>query len=223
MADDKETELELDKSAGNKKKKIIIIVAAVVVLALGGAGAFFFLGGDSEPTSAEIDAALDSTPSSSKAKAEEEEMQTGTAMYVPMPRPFRFNIPGAARDRFVEIRVQLLVRGGDNEMALATPVSLVGIARALSAGAVNPQGSGDHVRLHAMQSRINFDARSNTEYGTVRAFIEGDFYGTGGNETISNSGALRLRHAFVQLDWEKSQLLTAQTNKLFDTETFCQN
>jgi flagellar FliL protein len=32
-----------------------------------------------------------------------------------LPRPFRFNVPGAARDRFVEIRVQLLVRGGDNE------------------------------------------------------------------------------------------------------------
>ena len=32
-----------------------------------------------------------------------------------MPRPFRFNIPGATRDRFIEIRVQLLVRGADNE------------------------------------------------------------------------------------------------------------
>ena len=32
-----------------------------------------------------------------------------------MPRPFRFNVPGANRDRFVEIRVQLLTRGSDNE------------------------------------------------------------------------------------------------------------
>ena len=40
---------------------------------------------------------------------------TGSAIYVPLPRPFRFNVPGASRDRFVEIRVQLLVRGSDNE------------------------------------------------------------------------------------------------------------
>ncbi|MBZ0217764.1 MAG: porin, partial [Fimbriimonadaceae bacterium] len=96
-------------------------------------------------------------------------------------------------------------------MAVSTAGSLVGIARATSAGIVNPQGNGDQVRLHAQQSRINFDARSNTEYGTVRAFIEGDFYGTGGNETISNSGALRLRHAFVQF----GNLLAGQTWSTF--------
>ncbi|MBZ0217765.1 MAG: porin, partial [Fimbriimonadaceae bacterium] len=100
-----------------------------------------------------------------------------------------------------------LVAGGDNEMALSTVGALVGIAR----GGPGTQGNGDQVRIHAQQSRINFDARSNTEYGTVRAFIEGDFYGTGGNETISNSAALRLRHAFVQF----GNLLAGQTWSTF--------
>jgi porin-like protein len=68
-------------------------------------------------------------------------------------------------------------------------------------------GTGDQVRFTARQTRVNFDARTNTAYGTVRAFIEGDFYGGGGNETISNSGPLRLRHAFVQF----GNLLAGQT------------
>ena len=49
----------------------------------------------------------------------------GTALYVPMPRPFRFNVPGAARDRFVEIRVQLLVRGTENEEEAKKHVPLI--------------------------------------------------------------------------------------------------
>ena len=51
--------------------------------------------------------------------------ELGSALYVPMPRPFRFNVPGAARDRFVEIRVQLLVRGSDNEEAAKKHVPLI--------------------------------------------------------------------------------------------------
>ena len=39
----------------------------------------------------------------------------GTALYVAMPRPFVFNVPGAGRDRLVQIKVQLMVRGTDNE------------------------------------------------------------------------------------------------------------
>ncbi|AAZ27459.1 flagellar basal body-associated protein FliL [Colwellia psychrerythraea] len=117
MADEKdngkEGELELDKSG--KKKKIIIIIIAVVVLLGGGAGAyFFFMGGvDNSASQAELDTALDSD--SGEVTKVESGAQLGSALYVPMPRPFRFNVPGAARDRFVEIRVQLLVRGGDNE------------------------------------------------------------------------------------------------------------
>lgn len=115
MAEDKNKELELDK-AGKKKKLIIIIVIAVVLIA-GGAGAFFFMGADEAPISqAQVDAALSSDDGTAQpVTSAEPSAKTGTALYVAMPRPFSFNVPGAARDRFVEIRVQLLVRGGDNE------------------------------------------------------------------------------------------------------------
>jgi hypothetical protein len=61
--------------------------------------------------------------------------------------------------------------------------------------------NGDKVRIHAQQSRFNLDARSSTEYGVVRAFIEGDFWG----------GNFRLRHAFVQF----GNLLAGQTWSTF--------
>lgn len=116
MADDKDTgkegELELDNLG--KKKKMMIIIIAVVILLGGGAGAyFFFMGGGDNASQAELDAALDSD--SGEVAKVDSGAQLGSALYVPMPRPFRFNVPGAARDRFVEIRAQLLVRGGNNE------------------------------------------------------------------------------------------------------------
>lgn len=117
MADDKEKgkegELEIEGS-GKKKKLIIIIVAVVLLLGGGGAGYFFFMGsGDDTASQEQLDAALDS--GGGQVADENAGAELGTALYVPMPRPFRFNVPGAARDRFVEIRVQLLVRGGDKE------------------------------------------------------------------------------------------------------------
>lgn len=121
MADEKE--LELDNSG--KKKKLIIIIAIVAILLVGGAAAFFMLGGEDEVSQAELDAALDSGSTSEVAATGDTNAELGSALYVPMPRPFRFNVPGAARDRFVEIRVQLLVRGSDNEEAAKKHVPLI--------------------------------------------------------------------------------------------------
>lgn len=128
MADEKD--LEVDNKGGGKKKLIIIIVAVLVLLG-GGAGGYFFLMGDDGPSDEEMAAALDSGAGEAGEGGEEGEggeatgASAGSALYVPMPRPFRFNIPGAARDRFVEIRVQLLVRGGDNEEEAKKHVPLI--------------------------------------------------------------------------------------------------
>lgn len=54
-------------------------------------------------------------------------------------------------------------------------------------------------RLHARQSRLNIDARRPSEYGPVRAFIEGDFFGSSGNQNVSNSSDFRLRHAYGEI------------------------
>lgn len=122
MADEKE--LELDNSG--KKKKLIIIIAIVVILAAaGGAAAFFMLGGEDDPALAEAgsELAVDADGQAEGGSAQGAEL--GSALYVPMPRPFRFNVPGNARDRFVEIRVQLLIRGAENEEAAKKHVPLI--------------------------------------------------------------------------------------------------
>ncbi|GLX83153.1 flagellar basal body-associated protein FliL [Thalassotalea eurytherma] len=119
---DEEKELELED--GGKKKKLIIIIAVVVLLAVAGGGAFFFMSGDEEePTQAEIDTALASGEPTEA--AETPTGAAGSALYVPMPRPFRFNVPGASRDRYVEIRAQLLVRGAENEEEAKKHVPLI--------------------------------------------------------------------------------------------------
>jgi len=141
-----------------------------------------------------------------------------------------FKVGGYAKADFVftfdEFNSGSLGAGGNSEELNNNGLTAVAAARAASAGVQlngTGDGTGDQVRFTARQSRVNFDARTNTAYGTVRAFIEGDFFGGGGNESFSNSSPLRLRHAFVQF----GNLLAGQTwgtfmalPALFDTIDF---
>ncbi|WED21058.1 flagellar basal body-associated protein FliL [Vibrio sp. JC009] len=85
------------------KSKLLIIIIAVVVLLAGGGGAAFFLMGSDEPEVAE------------EAEAGPANALPEPASYVNIPQPFLFNAPGKQRDRLVQIKVQLMVRGTDNE------------------------------------------------------------------------------------------------------------
>jgi len=126
MADEKEKELELEEPG--KSKKLIIIIAVVVLLVAGGGGAFFFMGSDEPVTQEQVDSASEGSDEEGDgaiAESESSSVSVGSALYVPMPRAFRFNVPGAARDRFVEIKVQLLVRGGDNEETAKKHIPLI--------------------------------------------------------------------------------------------------
>jgi flagellar FliL protein len=107
-----EDELQIE-DGGKKKGKMVLIIIIALVLIGGGAGAYFFLfAGDDMP--ADGDPAMGNTSSQS---APPVVAGVGTALYVAMPRPFVFNVPGSGRDRLVQIKVQLMVRGSDNEEA----------------------------------------------------------------------------------------------------------
>ncbi len=92
-----------EQDAPKGKSKLLIIIIAVVVLLLGIGGAlYFFLGSDDS--------------------ASESQSQTATAvvaaepvMYVNIPQPFLFNVTGDKKDRLVQIKAQLMVRGSKNE------------------------------------------------------------------------------------------------------------
>lgn len=116
-----EEELQMEDGGGKGKMMIIIIVA--VVLVVGGAAAYFLLGDSEEAVMEEgMDAPEmvdgEEAPSTGAAKL-------GTALYVAMPRPFVFNVPGSGRDRLVQIKVQLMVRGSDNEETAKMHVPMI--------------------------------------------------------------------------------------------------
>ena len=117
---------ELQIEEGKKGKgKLIIIIALVVVLLGGGAGAYFFLfAGDSTEEVAEGEAAAPAEEAAAEG-GEGGAANMGTALYVGMPRPFVFNVPGSGRDRLVQIKVQLMVRGSENEENAKTHIPLI--------------------------------------------------------------------------------------------------
>lgn len=101
-------ELEIEEG-GKKKSKLMLIIIIVVVLLGGGAGAYFFLFMGDEPEMA------DGEGSAQEMAVESSAPPSGQALYVAMPRPFTFNAPGVARERIVQIEVQLMVRGVESE------------------------------------------------------------------------------------------------------------
>ena len=72
-----------------------------------------------------------------------------------------------------------------------------------TAGGATPDSN---TRLHARQTRLNFDVSGPTSEGNFRAFFEGDFFGT--------NSAFRIRHAFGVFD----EVLGGQTWTTFMDE-----
>lgn len=121
---EKEPEVEI-KPSGGKKKLIIIILAALLLLGGGGGAAFFFLaGGDEKKAEDGHGAKADEHGAKADEHAAEEDHGDKTpeeiaaekeAFYIKLPRAFMFNAHGQTRDRLVQIKVTLLVRGPANE------------------------------------------------------------------------------------------------------------
>jgi flagellar FliL protein len=123
MADE---ELQVEEG-GKKKSKLMLIIIIAVVLIGGAAGAYFFLfAGSDEPAAEQLpETEAAAAGAAAKEAAQGGGAEIGTALYVAMPRPFVFNVPGGGRDRLVQIKVQLLVRGSDNEELVKTHIPLI--------------------------------------------------------------------------------------------------
>jgi flagellar FliL protein len=105
-----EQELKGDGAPKKKLKIMLIISAVLVLLAGGGGGAYFFLFMDDKPATQVSSGEGGEDVQATGARSAEDQ-----AIYVAMPRPFQFNAPGITRERIVQIEVQLMVRGEDNE------------------------------------------------------------------------------------------------------------
>ncbi len=128
MADE---ELQIEEEGGGKKSKMMLIIIIAVVLIGGGAGAYFFLfaGGDEPAAEAlaegEEGAAAESEGEAPEAAPASGSAEVGTALYVALPQPLLFHIPGSGRERTVQIKIQLLVRGTDNEETAKVNIPLI--------------------------------------------------------------------------------------------------
>lgn len=150
--DNKNAEIFLDAgavAAGGSKKKLIILIVAVVLLLGGGAAAYFLLfSGDSSK-----EVAVAEADKSSEQAADND----AAATYVAMPRPFVFNVMDGKRDRLVQIKVQLMVRGNSNEELAKKHIPLLEgtLVSVFSASTVDqlrsPEGK-DEIRLRALNS-----------------------------------------------------------------------
>ena len=116
-------ELELNEKNTEPKKgnKLILFGGiGIVVAILIGVGVWLFLGSDDQPV------ATDSTdPGAVTSEQIDPKSSALEANYVGMPRPFLFNLPGVDRARLVEIKVQLMVRGSDDETTVKKHIPLI--------------------------------------------------------------------------------------------------
>lgn len=117
MAKEESLELESTEEPKSKKKLFIIIGAAVAILLIAVFVALMFMGSDSDEAPAGDVAAQTEAPAASGSG--------NTAAYVPMPRPFLFNLPGPDRARLVEIKVQLMVRGSEDDVLTQKHIPLI--------------------------------------------------------------------------------------------------
>jgi hypothetical protein len=62
-------------------------------------------------------------------------------------------------------------------------------------------GGNEHneLKFGARESRLFVKTATPTSAGDLVTYIEGDFYGTDGNESVTNSNGLRVRHAYGSL------------------------
>jgi len=123
-------EQELEIEEGGKKSKPIIIIAAVaiVLLVAAGAGYYFLMAGDDTGIPIGDDTGIPVGDGESALQAPQDAVaavKIGTALYVAMPRPFVFNVPGSSKDRLVEIKVQLMIRGSNNQEQARMHIPLI--------------------------------------------------------------------------------------------------
>jgi hypothetical protein len=129
-----------------------------------------------------------------KQQAEAKQQQAQSAGVSSGDFPGSFKLPGTDTSLriggYTKLDVIYDVKASQGDSVSFSSIPLDGTAAARRQGTT---------RLDARQSRINFETRTPTEYGTLRTFVEGDFFGTGGNDLASNSSTFRIRHAYGEL------------------------
>lgn len=96
----------------------------------------------------------------------------GSALYVAMPRPFVFNIPGSVGDRLVEIKVQLQVRGDNNEEAAKRHIPLIEMTLLMTFSRANADDLATTAGKEALKSKALQEVQAAMKDMTGKKTIE---------------------------------------------------
>ncbi|MFL6663130.1 MAG: DcaP family trimeric outer membrane transporter [Rhizobacter sp.] len=118
-----------------------------------------------------------------------------------------FRLPGSDTSVTLGGYVKLDAIYSDKSAGVASSADQEYEAGAVPVGPAAGANERGQVKLHARQSRFFIKTASPSALGDVGTYLEFDLFGAAGNETVSNSHGLRVRHAYGTL----GGLLAGQT------------
>jgi hypothetical protein len=121
--------------------------------------------------------------------------------------PGSFKLPGSNTSVTVGGYVKLDAIYSDKSAGVNSTADQEYEAGAVPVGPDAGANERNQVKLHARQSRLFVKTATPSAYGDLGTYLEFDLFGASGNESVSNSNNLRLRHAYGTL----GPLLAGQT------------
>jgi hypothetical protein len=113
----------------------------------------------------------------------------------------------SSRDRARRGYVKLDAVFSDKSAGVGSTADLEYEAGAVPVGPNAGANERNEVKLHARQSRFSMETSTPSSWGDVATYLEFDLFGASGNESVSNSHGLRVRHAYGTI----GHLLAGQT------------
>ena len=121
--------------------------------------------------------------------------------------PGWFRVPGSNTSVRLGGYVKLDAIFSDRSAGVGSTGDLEYEAGSVPVGPAAGANERNQTKLHARQSRLFVQTSTPSSWGDVATSLEFDLFGASGNESVSNSHGLRLRHAFGTL----GHLLAGQT------------
>lgn len=118
----------------------------------------------------------------------------------PGPTKGSFMLPGTN----TAIKFGGWVQGDLQFDAAGDPGDLFSAANIPLQSADSSSRSNQHFRAQGRNSRLNFTSLTPTDSGSVKGYLEFDFRGSSGSETVSNSSLTRIRHAYLDFPTGKN-------------------
>lgn len=110
-----------------------------------------------------------------------------------------FKLPGSNTSVTVGGYVKLDAVFSNPSAGVGSTADLFLQPNAIAVGPGSSDNERNQAKFGARESRMFAKTSTPTALGDLVTYVEGDFYGADGNESVSNSNGLRLRHAYGSL------------------------